>query len=62
MRWLNDIPDSMDMNKLEHALRESEGQGSLVCRSPWGHRESDITERVNNKPQMPGVCKLLSCV
>ena len=26
-----------------------EGQGSLACRSPWGHKESDTTERLNNK-------------
>ena len=23
---------------------DSEGQGSLVCCSPWGHKESDMTE------------------
>ena len=22
---------------------DSEGQGSLVCCSPWGHKESDMT-------------------
>ena len=44
MRWLNGIPDSMDMKKFEHTLRDSKGQGSPVCRSPWGHRESDMTE------------------
>ena len=27
---------------------EGEGQGSLVCCSPWGHTESDTTERLNN--------------
>ena len=27
---------------------DSEGQGSLVCCSPWGHKESDTTERLNN--------------
>ena len=25
-----------------------EGQGSLACCSPWGHKESDMTERLNN--------------
>ena len=25
-------------------LRDSEGQGSLVCCSPWGCKESDMTE------------------
>ena len=23
---------------------DNEGQGSLVCYSPWGHKESDVTE------------------
>ena len=23
------------------------GQGSLSCCSPWGHKESDTTERLN---------------
>ena len=27
---------------------ESEGQGSLKGCSPWGHKESDMTEQVNN--------------
>ena len=25
----------------------SDGQGSLVCCSPWGHKELDMTERLN---------------
>ena len=28
---------------------DSEGQGSLACCSPWGHKESDMTERLNKK-------------
>ena len=24
-----------------------DGQGSLVCCSPWGHKESDTTEQLN---------------
>ena len=27
----------------------SEGQGSLACCSPWGHKELDTTERLNSK-------------
>ena len=44
---MDGITDSMDMslNKLEN----HDGQGSLVCCSPWGHKESDTTERLNNK-------------
>ena len=30
---------------------DSEGQGSLACCSPWGRKESDITEPLkNNRP------------
>ena len=28
----------------EQSLGDSEGQGSLLCCSPWGHIESDMTE------------------
>ena len=27
---------------------DSEGQGSLLCCSPWGHKESDTTWQLNN--------------
>ena len=40
MRYLNGI------NGLEfaQALGDGEGQGSLSCCSPWGHKEPDMTE------------------
>ena len=28
---------------------DTEGQGTLVCCSPWDCKESDTTERLNNK-------------
>ena len=40
MRWLDGITDSMDMN--ESTLGDSEGQGSLVCCSPWGYSWTQI--------------------
>ena len=43
MRWLDSITDSMDMSS-EQALGVGNGQGSLVCCSPWGHKELDMTE------------------
>ena len=42
MRWLDGITDSMDM-EFEQAPGDGEGQRSLVCYSPWGHKESDMT-------------------
>jgi len=41
MRWLDSITDSMDVNLGK--LRESEGQGGLVCCSPLGHGRLDTT-------------------
>ena len=35
-------------HEFEQALRVGDGQGSLTCCSPWGHKESDMTERLNN--------------
>ena len=40
-RWLDGL-------ECEQALGDGEGQGSLVCCSPWGCQESDLTERLNN--------------
>ena len=46
-----------EMVKWNHRLNEheydptpggSEGQGSLVCYSPWGRKESDMTWQLNN--------------
>ena len=31
-------------HEFDHALGDGEGQGSLTCCSPWGHRELDMTE------------------
>ena len=34
-------------HEFEHAPGVGDGQGSLACCSPWGHKESDMTERLN---------------
>ena len=46
LRWLDGITDSMGMSLSK--LRELvNGQGGLVCCSPWGHKESDTTKQLN---------------
>ena len=39
--WLNG-------HEFAQTPRNSEGQGSLVCCSPWSLKESDMTERLSN--------------
>ena len=36
----------LDRNEFEHALGISDGQGSLVCCSPWGSKEAEPTEQL----------------
>ena len=38
-------------HEFEHTAGAGEGQGSLVCCSPWGRNGSDTTERLNNNIQ-----------
>ena len=35
-------------HEFEQAAGDGEGQGSLARYSPWGHKESDTTERLKN--------------
>ena len=35
-------------NEFEHVLGDGEEQGRLVYCSPCGHKESDMTEQLNN--------------
>ena len=47
MRWLDGITDSVDMS-FQQALGDGDGQGNRACCSPWGRKELDTTERLNN--------------
>ena len=37
----------LDGHECNQAVGVHDGQGSLVCCTPWGHKESDTTERLN---------------
>ena len=43
VRWHHQL----DGHKFEQASGVDDRQGSLVCFSPWGCKESDMTERLN---------------
>ena len=47
MRWLDGITNALDL-KLGQTAGDGEGQGGLVCCSPRGRRESNMTWRLNN--------------
>jgi hypothetical protein len=34
-------------NSVDMSLGVGDGQGRLACCSPWGHKESDMTEQLN---------------
>ena len=38
----------MDGHDFDQGLGVGDGQGRLACCSPWGHKESDTTELLNN--------------
>ena len=46
MRWLDGITDSMNMS-LGKSPAVGDGRGGLACCSPWGCKESDMTEQLN---------------
>ena len=45
--WLNE-------HEFEQTPGDGEGQGSLVCYSPWGHKELGMTVPLNNCNKPPG--------
>ena len=46
----------LDGLEFEQALRVGDGQGGLVCCSPWSCKELDTTERLNGTDQSGIIC------
>ena len=44
----------LDGHEFKQAPGDGKGQGSLVCCSPWGRKESDTTEGLNRKSECAG--------
>ena len=49
MRWLDSITDATNVDLGKPREMVGEGQRGLACCSPWGHKESGMTGRLNNK-------------
>ena len=47
--WRQEEKGMTEDEIVEQAPGDGEGQGSLACCSPWGHKESDMTGWLNNK-------------
>ena len=47
MSWLDDTTDAIDMSlsKLQELVMDREARHTIY--SPWGRKESDMTERLN---------------
>ena len=52
----------LDGHEFEQALGDGEEQGTLACCSPWGHKESNRTERLNNSNRMSDVNKIIGLI
>ena len=45
----------LDGHEFEQAPGVGDGQGGLACCSPWGHKELDVTERLNRMSKKDGI-------
>ena len=51
----------LDGHEFEQALVVGDGQGILGCCSPWGHKESDMTEKWTSwRLERVGLCHMTS--
>ena len=54
----------LNEHEFEQAPGDGEGQGSLVCNSPWGCKELETTEQLNNNKTFPvngPIVNILGC-
>ena len=47
--------NQLNGHEFEQAPGVNEGQGSLACCSPWGCRESDMTEQLKNNSDIANI-------
>ena len=45
----------LNVHEFDQTPGDGEGQGSLACCSPWDHKESDMTEQLNNTSVQTGL-------
>ena len=50
----------LDGREFRQALGVGDEQGGLVCCSPWGHKELDTTEQLNNNNKSLKTCILFA--
>ena len=48
----------LDEHEFEQALGVGDVQGSLVCCSPWGHKESDTIQQLNKNNEVQNISQL----
>ena len=52
----------LNRHEFEQALGVADGQGCLGCCSTWGHKELDMTERLDNNSKVSSVKNITLCV
>ena len=58
VEWLYQLSE----REFEQALGDGEGQGSLACCRPWGRKDLDTTERLNNNNLFNGASLVVHMV
>ena len=56
---LNRLIGKSWIHNMQYALEVGDGQGSLACCNPWGHKESDTTEQLNWTEYVADKCSMI---